>query len=241
MLRIDGLTFDGGAGSGGSGPHYTLASYERSASMRRERVPRPNAAGLFVTPGYLEEQEFRWSGLILTESEYAQRHAIDRVSSLLGSGGTGRLNIDFSEVRWADVQRGEIPEPVVVVPGKIAKYQILVTAPDPYLWGETRTYAQGQQAVNRGTLPVAPVIEITGPAPGYTVTGPGGKTFVVTQSLSAGQTHRIDMATGRVYRNGVLQVGIVSNGGTWTIPPGGGVTHAASAGTMRVFVTDKFG
>lgn len=236
MLRLDGLKFDGGGGS----TRYTLASYARKVGMRREKIARPYSPGSFTTPGFLAEQEFKWSGLILTDTEFAQQKAIERLSGLLSDGGLSRLTIDFGEVRWANVQREDIPEPSIVVPGRIASYQVEVSAPDPFLFGKTREYADGVPVIQRGTHAAFPVFVVTGSAPGgYTITGPSGKRIVVTSALTVGTPHTIDTAEGEVMVGGSL--GNISVFEPWAIGPGlPGVTHTISAGSLLVRVTDQF-
>lgn len=236
MLRLDGIQFVGEEGRA----TYTVASYARNTSVRREGIPRPYSAGSFPTPGFQDEQEFVWSGLILTDHESEQQNAILRLASLLSSGGESRLVVDLDEPRWADVHRVDIPAPRVLVPGRVASYQVTVGSFDPFLYGETREFSAGDPAIHRGTHPAFPVFVVTGTsAGGYTITGPGGQRIVVTTPLVAGTPHTINTDEGEVTVGGAL--GNISVFEPWTIGPGiPGVTHAISAGSLLVKVTDKF-
>src|SRR5690606_26136953 len=90
-----------------------------------------------------------------------------------------------------------------------ADFQIAFRAVDPRKYGEPGSFSGSSvQVFHRGNFPASPVVEVAGPITGpYIVSGPGGRSITVAQSLSAGQTHRIDVASGYLYRNNVRQIG----------------------------------
>lgn len=246
QLRWRGMTFDGGIGGG---TPYTLAwvSGFSGGEVDREQVGRENAHGRFPAPGYLAPRPIAWGGLILTNTPAEQEHAIRRLSGSSGLEGADRLVADGDTTVWVDVEPVRIANPEVLVPGKIASYEVRVEAPDPFLFGETHVFgpATSTSVYHYGNANAVPVVEVTGSMPsGYRVNGPGGAQFVVSQALSSGQTHRLDFRTGWLYRNGTLQQGAVSRAQTWVIPPGLPVamslTPVLGSGQMTVRVPDTF-
>lgn len=242
-LRLEGLEFVGGSGR----PRYTVAAISglESVGIRREDTERPNAHGSFPAHGFFDARRISWSGLVLTDSHAEQEHAIRALSGLLG-GGTARLAAQGSSTVWADVRRVSV-EAQVVTPGKVASYSIAVEAPDPFLYGETETFGPDTSVTvyHYGNTDAAPDVTVTGTmASGYRVNGPGGAQYIVSQALTAGQTHRIDFNTGWLYRDGVLQQGAVSRAETFTIPAGVASTMSlipvSGSGLMTVKLTETF-
>lgn len=243
QLRLGGLEFDGGEGD----YRYTIATVSglESVGIRREDTARPNAHGSFPSQGFFDARRVSWSGLVLTHSAGEQEHAIRALSGLLG-GGTERLTAQGPSTVWTDVRRVSV-EARILRPEETASYSIVVEAPDPLLYGETATFgpATSVPVFHYGNTDAAPVVTITGTMPsGYRVNGPGGAQYIVSQALTAGQTHRIDFNTGWLYRNGVLQQGAVSRAQTFTISPGVAstmsLTPVSGSGLMTVKLTDTF-
>ncbi|WP_153004115.1 hypothetical protein [Microbacterium testaceum] len=104
----------------------------------------------------------------------------------------------------------------------LGSWAATLVAPDPRKYAPPATYtvssAGGSVWVpSWGNFPAHPVIEIPDAPSSYSVSSPGG-VFTVT-GATAGGTHRIDMMTGRVTRDGVLLPG-VGHGQLWAIPDG---------------------
>lgn len=242
-LRLGGLEFDGGTGN----PLYTVATVSglESVGIRRDSPERPNAHGSFPALGWFEARQIAWSGLVLTKSPTEQDHAIRALSGLLG-GGTGRLAVQGPSTVWADVRRVSV-DAHVLTPGRVASYTVTVEAPDPFLYGETYDFGPGTSlsVYHYGNTDASPVVTVTGTmASGYRVNGPGGAQYIVSQALTSGVTHRIDMGTGWLYRNNVLQRGAVSRAETFTIPPGTpstvSLTPVAGSGQIVVKITEPY-
>jgi len=242
-LRLGGLEFVGGAGS----PRYTVAAISglESVGIRRENTERPNAHGSFPAPGYFESRRISWSGLILTENEGEQDHAVRSLAGILG-GGTGRLTAQGTSSVWTDVQRVSV-ESQIVTPGTVGSYSVSVEAPDPFLYGETVSFGPDVSVTvhHHGNTNAAPDVTVTGTMPsGYRVNGPGGAQYIVSQALTSAVTHRIDFNTGWLYRNGVLQQGAVSRAETFVIPPGVAsamsLTPVSGSGVLTAKLTDTF-
>lgn len=245
-LRWGSLEFDGGVSLH---TPYTLAWVTGfgGVGVKRDSASREGAHGNFPAPGFLEAREIKWGGLILTKSDTDQEHAIRALSGKRGLAAPARLVAQGADVRWVDVERADIPDPVIVVPGRIASYQCSVVAPDSLIYGETFTYGPGTSlsVFHYGSADAVPEVTVTGAMPsGYRVNGPNGEQFIVSQALAAGQTHRIDFSTGWLYRNGALQQGGVSRAQTWVIPPGSpsvmSLTPVSGAGQLTVKVPDTF-
>lgn len=217
-----------------------ISSLWGGVDVRREDVARPAAHGSFDFPGFLAPRTLSLSGHLSAPSREALDHFAVRVGGLLADGGSSRLVLDGpSGSRWCDVRLGAATQ-IRLLDATTAKFQVTLWAPDPRVYGETREFAAGETAVHYGNFPATPTHRVTGTAGGYTINGPAGKKFTVTSGPGSG-TDRIDMATGRVYRNGVLMLGIVSQGDLWAVGPGlPGVVHTISAGTLTTEATDTF-
>lgn len=208
---------------------------------RYESVPRSNADGDHDLPVHRTGRRVTLTGLARTDSPSKQDHLIRRITGLMNLRSRQRFVVASAfDTTWADL-KVESAECDPLVYGQIARYRIELWSDDPLIFGETHGFAGGEGAFHYGNADAVPVLEVTGVyAAGYTVSA-AGKSFVVTQALAAGQTHRIDLATGWLYRNGVLQSGVVGQADTWTIQPGETVTHSLTgSGTLTVSVRDTF-
>lgn len=222
--------------------HEALDGLFGGAGVRDMSVARPVAHGSFRLPQYRDVKVLPLTGLVLTDSLFAQQQEMGRLAGLLADGRSGVLTLD-TEVgsRWCTVMLADAPDVSIVVPGTVAKYQLLLRADDPRLYGERRQFSGTSVSVHHmGNFPASPVIEVDGPRAAYTVTGPGGKQFQVSTALPAGQTDRIDLRTGKLTRNGSVAVGVVGRADVWTIPPGKQSTMSISVGSMTVNVTDTY-
>lgn len=239
QLRLGGLVFDGGLARQ---TPFTLASFSRSVGTRRERVARAFAHGSFVMPGFLEEQEFSWSGLILTNSAHQQNQEMWRLSSLLADGGQSQLVLSDTYDRWADVNRVDAPVMRVVVPGRVASYQVSVVASDPRMYGEVREFPGGVPSVHFGNFSASPRLLVGPGSGGYAVNSSnGGRIFV--QSSAPSGAHVLDLAAGGLFLGGVRQVGVTTTWRPWVIPPGSPGVVASMQGSSRSLVqqvTDTF-
>ncbi|MFB7843637.1 hypothetical protein [Microbacterium sp. NPDC056052] len=221
----------------------TWDGVEGGLAIRRNEIARPGAHGSFSTPGYLSARVLPFSGHIIQPSPQAMLNMRNLLIGL-GDAQSRRLDVDLDGLDvWMRVAAAG--QPVVQISGSdpcTAKFDVQFWAANPRMYGTERTYAAGEQVFHRGNFPADPVIEVTGPRGAYTISTDAGKSITVGQALAAGQTHRIEMRSGRLYRDGVLQIGAITAGGTWTIPPTApGVVHTISAvGSMSIIVTDTY-
>ena len=242
-VRIGGLLFEGDEGD----CDFTifkdgLRGWFDGVSVRRDSAPRPSAHGEFPARGYRGGRLITMEGRVHSSSPEKQEHLFSRLTGLLGDGQTGRLVVDNAgSSKWADVQLDDAPEITQEMYGQFARYRLQLWAVDPLRYGETREFGSGVAAHHYGNAPSFPTLEVTGVYPsGYTVAA-GGKSYVVSQALAGGQTHRIEMRTGALYRNGVRQIGGVSSASLWSVQPGQGLVHSLSgSGSLTVKVTDAW-
>lgn len=217
-----------------------LKGWLAGVSMRRDEVARPASHGAFDARGFQSARVVSISGTILAQSPSELESMIVQLTGLLADGETGRLTVqdDHARVTWADVRLAAQTEIDRYTTGLEADYLVQFWAPDPRRYGELRSFPAGQ-VYHRGNTVAIPVIEVTGPVSAPYSVSSQGRTVTVTQALASGQVHQIDMATGWVRRNGVLQLGAVSAADVFTIPPGTGVAVSGPS-SMRVLVHDTF-
>lgn len=245
QVRLNGLLFDG---TEDPGAKFTVEldgvkGLFGGVGVRADTVARSLSDGDFSLPVFRDARVLWLRGLIFSDGLVEQQEDMSRLGAVLAAGERAVLSVDAAiGVRWCRVELGDEPDIEVLVPGKVARYQLVLRARDPRLFSERRTVTGvSVKAVNYGTFPASPVVSVAGPvAAPYTVVGPGGRTFQVTQSLTGSQSHSIDFRSGRVSRNGVLQVGAVGRAELWTIPPGGTVLMSISDGVMSVQVDDTY-
>lgn len=119
---------------------------------------------------------------------------------------------EYGRTRWCQVRRYRGWAFTRIDGTGLATFTARFRAPSQLIFGDETTYgpATSVEVVNRGTFAAYPVIEVTGSMPsGYSITS-NGRSYVVAQGLSAGQTHTVDMRNGVLLRNGVAQVGAVT-------------------------------
>lgn len=212
--------------------------------VRREEVVRPAAHGSFDLPGYLAPRVIAISGHMSAPNPERLEHLTARLTGLLAFGESERLVVDgpMGE-RWCDVRLGSATQ-VTQLDHTTARFLLTLWAPNPRMYGRVRDFPAGVPAFHYGNFPANPELIVTGPkSGGYTITGPGGRQYIVSQDLAAGQTHTIDMLTGWLYLDGSLQSGAVVQARTWGIPSGSsGAVHTitGSTGSLTVRVTDTF-
>lgn len=240
MTRVEGLFV---------GPDGFEGWDDGGGESRRESVERPGAHGEFDLPVFLGSRVVTIDGHALAWSASELGHLRGQIMGLGATGPRFKLTVDHQgQTLWAWARRGSKPtfKDAGIRHGMHrARFMVQFVCADPRKYGETNTFPGGVAAVHYGNFPATPELLVTGTMPaGYSVLGPGGKQFVVSQALTAGQSHRIDLRTGWLYRNGVLQVGAVSRADLWVVPTGGSVVHTlapvSGSGSLVVKVLDTF-
>lgn len=223
------------------------SGWDEGPSVRRDEVLRQTAHGAHDLQGFLTPRLVSISGWILAPTPGELEQMRLRLTGLLADGGSGRLVVDSPRGQtWADVRLAG--QTTVKVRGKSeteAAFQIQFWAADPRRYGESRTFGPGTsvEAYHYGNFPAHPILEVTGTMSGYTVRQ-GSRDLVVGLAITSGQTHRINLRTGRLTINGALQVGAVTEPQSWAISPGATWTHqlipASGSGSLKVIPTDTF-
>lgn len=251
-VRINGLTFDGDGPRTGKGYLITpdgFSGWDDGVGIRRQETLLPVGHGAFDEPGYLSPRVISISGQILADTPVRLAKMRQALTGLLADGGTGRVVVDQDDVNtWADAR---LAAQTMVKQNSSdlssASFQVQLWCHNPRKFGEVQVAGPGTSvtAFHYGNFRASPELLVTGVMPsGYRVNGPDGRQFVVSQALAAGQTHRIDMSTGWLYRNGVLQTGAVSSARIWTVPSGVRVTHTlvpvSGSGQLTVRTPDTY-
>jgi len=237
-LRVDvsGVQFWGHLPTAGYGfvvDPEGLDGIDDGVVVKGETVSRPSQHGDYELPTFLESRIVSLSGNCLADSPERLGTLRRQFTGLL-VGAVGNVVFEhLGSTVWG--RAGLAPGvqkkfKVDAASSTHARFQLQLKFHDPRLFGESKPFAAAASLSLRhyGNFLSLPALEVTGSMPsGYSVNGPDGRKYTVTQALTPGQTHRIDMNTGRLYRNGVLQVGWVSRSETWGIPAGSlGVAYA---------------
>lgn len=211
---------------------------------RRDSAPRPLAHGNFDTPLWRDERVFSIDGHALASSEAALGTLRDRVTGVGGDGQPVLVRVEHqASSRWANARVDQATFRDSGRRGGLlhAAFSMQFVAADMRKYGGVPRDFPGAsvRAFHRGNFPATPVVEVPGSLTAPYSVSSQGRTVTVTQSLTSSQTHRIDMATGWVYRNGVLQLGVTSVADVFTIPPGDAVLVTGPA-SMVVRVADTY-
>jgi phage-related protein len=250
-VTIDGLIFDGVARYGATGCYLIgpdgLTGWDDGPESRRTEVPRPVAYGSFDAPEFLSSRVYVITGTLLASTPQELRVMKDRLKGVLNGARRGKLTVeDDLGTRWAWVRRAGTPRVAEKgMTATAAEFSVTFWAPDPWQYGQYREFTNSPaQVLQRGNEHAVPIVDVEGNMPtGYTISSQG-KQYIVSQPLLTGQTHRIDMRTGWLYRNGSLQSSAVEKVETFTIPPNKltpvGLTPASGLGMLWVKLHDTF-
>lgn len=246
-VRVGGLEFHGGAGQDG---FYIegegLQGLLSGVDVKRDSVSRPQSHGDFDVPGYLEARIVSLAGPCIAESAEVLAHRGRQLTGLLADGGSLPVTFDVpGGPLWGTARLADKTEFDVSLWGSRAQYNLRLLFANPRLLGESRTAGAFSPAFNYGNFPATPIHTVVGTSPaGYTIGGPDGKQYIVTQPLVAGSPHVIDMATGYLTINGATIFGGVSRADTWAIPGGGNFAHTLNAAvgtlTLATTITDTY-
>lgn len=247
-VRIGGIEFEGDPRSdhgyviepGG------LSGWDESTPGRQSGGERPNAHGAFNVPLFRTARTITVTGHILARSGFEFEHMKERLTGLGADGTRPRLQVEkLLGTMWTDVR--VMSARTVDMDARTGSFIVQMVANDPRRFRELNEFGPGTSlsVFHRGNTVGIPVIRVTGTMPsGYTINGPNGRSYVVTQALTSGQEHEIRMRTGWLYRNGAVQRTAVSRMETWGIPAGQPVamslTPASGSGQMTVSQYDTF-
>ena len=244
-VRVGGLVFESDPRSFDSAfvvePEGLTGWYD-GPGTRGASVDRPMAHGAFDLPVFRGVRVVTVSGNVIASSEFELVKLRDSLTGLLADGELGVLTVaDSGGAQHVSVRLSGDPKFSPHPSGLEGAFQVAFKAVDPRKYGEQHSFEGSTVQVHHyGNFTASPVIEVVGPRAAYTVSGPDGRAVQVTQALAAGQSHRIDFLKGRVYRNGSLQFGVLSEANFWTLPPGKRTSMSISSGSMTVHVDDTY-
>lgn len=220
-----------------------LKGWMDGVESRHDSTPRPTTHGDFDAPTFLTGRLVSITGLVLASSPAGYEAAVQALSGLLADGSSSELSVEQNSVTLtATVRRHGKPDIVDMVYGQTARYRLQLWAPDPRRYGASHTYGPGASLTtveHDGNFPATPVVTVAGPVTAPYTVASQGHSVTVTQSVTSGHEHTIDMGTGWVYLDGVLQSGVTSALDVFTVPPGGPVTVTGPS-TMTVDVVDTY-
>lgn len=214
-----------------------LEGWLEGTETRREETPRPGAHGSFDARVFRAARTVSISGSVLASSEAVLHAMIDQLLGVLADGSKGRLSVqdDHGNVTWVDVRLAGAPS-ITRHTGHTADYQIQFWAPDPWRYGDLRTFSgSGAQVYHRGNGPAFPVVRVADPVQVYEITSPGG-TFRVSGAPTTQGAHEVDMRTGRLRIGGSVALGFVTRAETWAVPAGARWAHSISGGGQVSFI-----
>lgn len=248
-IRGRGITLRGDLGPDEFGfliKERGLQGWEGLPAGRREAMVRTLSHGEHDVPVRLPARTVTVDGHVIARSEYDLNRMCHQINGWGAAGDRFTLAVELQGETLTATVRSILREAVDsgARDGSfyLADFQVQFVAPDP------RKYAAEQEAFDvstaggsvmvpsRGNFPAHPVIEIPGAPSSWSVTSPAG-TFSVT-GAPAGGTHRVDLRTGRVYRNGGWLPG-VGRGRLWAVPNGTQWAHTLSA-PGRVLIRDTY-
>lgn len=193
--------------------------------IKSEAAERSNADGQHSTPIYYGARITSWNAIGLAKSEGELTRLGDRVTGIGDRGReftvTGQHGGRVLSSRARIGVSPSAPRRRQLVSGLFAAdVSFQLVHDDPYLYGDEQPAVAGVVVIARhdGNTDAWADIEVTGYWPnGYTITGPGGRTYQVASPLTSGKDV-VSMRSGRTRRNGVLLPNAITKGRTWPIP-----------------------
>lgn len=250
-IRGGGLVIRGAPSTGAEtglfvGPEG-LQGWQGLPARRREAMARAVSDGEFDVPVRLPARVITIDpGVILARTEFDLQRWCDQVN---GWGATGLrfwVIVDHLGQQLTSLVRVIASEAVdrqrTAAGMRLGAMSAQLVAADPRKYAiDAAPFVVGAAGgavlvPSRGNFPATPTIEIPAAPASWSVSSPGG-TFTVT-GATAGGTHRLDMRTGRVTRNGVWMPG-VGRGRLWAVPNGTQWEHTLSA-PGRVLLADTY-
>lgn len=232
---------------------FTIANIQGlsdGVGVKRDEIRREGRHGSFDTPVYLDSRVVSVSGKCWGRSA-EDLHQYGVIFRGLGASGD-RFRVTFrhnGQTVWAWARRGSQPSFEDRPALRVADWQYDFWMPDPYLYGEARTFVSTGTDVHvshRGNTRAFGVVTVTGSDPlGYRIAHPGGS-YRVTAPLVSGQTDVIDFRRGSYTKNGTVMDTSMSDVDRFTVAGGARVpfrVEPITAGrtlTATLTLTDTF-
>lgn len=224
----------------------SLDGWWSSPEPKGHTEERENADGDYDLPVHYAARYVTIGGSVRTKGHAQQHQAMNRFTGLLRS--RSRLQVSgHGPTQWADVVRASSLK-IEPLTDTYAQWQVRVKAPDSRKFGDANVYilspGQTLPLFHYGNADASPIFDITGDMPaGYTLRGPGSKTFVSPTAVSAERPHYLDMSEGLLKVRGYYWTGQTGNADLWAVPPGQQVNTgftATGTGTAKVTVYDTY-
>ncbi|KEP75847.1 hypothetical protein HR12_20820 [Microbacterium sp. SUBG005] len=209
---------------------------------RRTAAERPNAHGEFDVPGFLAGRLITITGVCIARSPLDLEEWRALVTGHGADGAAFPVSIEKGErlhTATARLAGGQQTTFVDDGTGRRAAFSMAWWAADPRRYeqpdpSEVDAPAASIRILNRGNFPASPRLTVRGAQPGgYTITGPGGRQIVVQRPLNAGETHTIDLATGRLYVNGQRVIRGFARLQLFTVPATSAIQVSVSGGSIE--------
>jgi hypothetical protein len=233
VVRVGQVPFWGDGDPLAIGYHLTpdgLKGWNDGVEPRIQSIERAQAHGDFDVPQFLGARFVTLEGWIQAESEAKLSWYQGQLVGLLAENAQQIVVQQFGRTTWARGRLGAKPTFDPYGGEAFGDFQLMIKCPNPRKFGAMNlSQVSGGSVVSfhYGNVKATSVLTVTGTATGgYTIYGPGGKTYTVTAAVTAGHPHSIDMATGLLMRDGVYVTGVVTAGGTWAVPPGTQVSQS---------------
>lgn len=204
--------------------------WDTPPSQRAEIIARANAHGTHDALQWFEAREVTQRGFFRARSGSSLARMAEQLAGTQ-DGDKRTVTVEYGGLsRYAQFRRGlSAPQIELSSDGElhVGEYEVVHRMADPRKYGETHTYeGTSLDVFHRGNFPAPVVFEIPNAPSSWSVTSSAG-THTITGAPSGG-THRLDMRSGRVTRNGVYLPG-VGRGPLWQIPQGSLMPHTLSA------------
>lgn len=205
-----------------------LAGWDRLPASRRNAEDRPNDHGQTDSPTYLPSRVVTATGYLYGRDPWDLGNMIDQVNGIGASGDRELFTVDNLErLRFAYGRRVLAAAQQSSRAQHRGEFEIQMVFANPRKFEAAERYPrEGGTATSvairsTGNFAAHPRIVLPSAPSSYSISSPGG-TFTVSGAPSGG-THEVDLATGRVTRNGVY-IGLGS-GDLWAIPRGAAWVH----------------
>lgn len=246
LIILDGQVLSGEDRFGKWKTTGDIDGWWSSPEPKGEDQSRENEDGDYDLPVQYAARYITLTGSVRTKGHAQQHQAMNRFSGLLRK--KSRLQVSgHGPTQWADVVRASSLK-IEPLTDTYAQWQVRVKAPDPRKFGDANVYTispgQTLPLFHYGNADASPIFDVTGDMPaGYTLVGPGGKTFVAPTAVSSARKHYLDMSEGLLRVNGNYWTGQTAKADLWTIPPGQQVNTGLTAtgtGAAKVTVYDTY-
>ena len=208
-----------------------LDGWDDSPPVRAGGDDIPNGHGSFDVPGYFQGRVLTMRGWVEAASPLQLEFAKSWVRTAVRPDENVPMVVDRSGlVLSLDAVKlsGQLKVVGQVKVGQRwrASFEIPLLAPDPLKYGQRNQFSMASDGAyldiyHRGDFTAYPKVTITGSAAdGYELAHPSGAVYQVDKPLVTGHPHEVDMRTGLLRVDGVVDMVGVTGASVWHVPPG---------------------